>query len=203
MLGNCDVKIEGKEIQSKYPNTYIKPWIFWPRVPKLLEEILNKKGILAYETREIESIFVGNYENDVQEKYRSNEQWDQVISEFHCTKGFAKKFTHEEYLLKLRNSRYGLCLRGFGRKCHREVELMAFGTVPIITPYVSIESYNDPLKENIHYISVNDPSEVTTKIQNISKEEWNEMSNACYEWYKRNINSSNCWNTMIKSILYN
>ena len=111
----------------------------------------------------------------------------------------AKKFTHEEYLLKLRNSRYGLCLRGFGRKCHREVELMAFGTVPIITPYVSI----DPLKENIHYISVNDPSEVTTKIQNISKEEWNEMSNAWYEWYKRNINSSNCWNTMIKSILYN
>jgi hypothetical protein len=202
LLGNCDVKIEGKQIHSKYPNTYVRPWIFWPRVPKILEQILKEKGSLSYEERNIESIFIGNYENDVQEKYRNNTQWNQVITEFHCTKGFTKKFTHEEYLLKLRNSRFGLCLRGFGSKCHREVELMAFGTVPIITPCVSIESYNDPLKENIHYILVNDPSEVTSKIKNISKEKWNEMSSSCSKWYEKNINSSNCWNTMIKSILY-
>ena len=125
-----------------------------------------------------------------------------MISEYHCTKGNTYKFTHEEYLLKLRDSRYGLCLRGFGSKCHREVELMAFGTVLIITPEVSIKSYSDPLIENTHYICVSNPEEFKTKIDLISKAKWCEMSIECYIWYQRNVHSNNCWTSMIEHILY-
>ena len=105
--------------------------------------------------------------------------------------------------MKLRGSKYGLCLRGFGSKCHREVELMALGTVPIVTPEVSIKSYMDPPMENIHYITVENPVELRVKIDNISKERWEEMSKACYEWYQRNVYSKNCWENMIRNLLYN
>lgn len=202
LLGNGDINVEGKKLKNKYTNLKVKSWIFWPRKPILLEKVLNKNGILKYDERKIESIFIGNFENSVQDKYRNTlHKWDKVLSEYHCTKGQQHKFTHEEYLMKLRESKYGLCLRGYGSKCHREVELMAFGTVPIITSEVSL-SYMDPLIENTHYISVNTPEELKIKIETINDEQWNKMSNECYNWYQRNIHSNHCWNTMIQNILY-
>jgi hypothetical protein len=104
--------------------------------------------------------------------------------------------------MKLRNSKYGLCIRGYGSKCHREVELMAFGTVPIVTKEVSINSYLDPPVENVHYIKVDNKEEFKQKINSISQEKWIEISNACYEWYQRNVYSKNAWNNMISNILY-
>ena len=204
LLGNGDVTVEGKTLKDNIKHLTIKPWIFWPRKPMLLEKILKDNHILSYEERIIESIFIGNYENNVQEHYRNtNNKWEDVISDFHCTKGNKHKFTHEDYLLKLRSSKYGLCLRGFGSKCHREVELMAFGTVLIITPEVSIKSYTEPLIENIHYIYVSTPNELKDKIKLLSKEDWVKMSNECYRWYQRNVHSDNCWINMITNILYN
>ena len=204
LLGNGDVNIEGNILKEKYLNLKIKPWIFWARKPIILEKILNDKNILSFEERNIESIFIGNFENNVQERYRNNNlKWCDVISVYHCTKGEKHKFTNEEYLLKLRESKYGLCLRGYGSKCHREIELMAFGTIPIITPNVSIKSYSEELIENIHYISVENPDELKLKISNISVDKWKEMSLECYKWYQRNIHSDNCWNNMINYILYN
>ena len=82
--------------------------------------------------------------------------------------------------MKLRESKYGLCLRGYGSKCHREVELMAFGTVPIITSDVSIDSYMSPPIENVHYIRVDNPESLKKKLELISHEMWNKMSNNCY-----------------------
>ena len=168
----------------------------------LLEKILKRNGILTYDERETESIFIGNYENSIQEKFRITKKcWTDVISEYHCTEGSVHKFTHEEYLMKLRNSKFGLCLRGYGSKCHREVELMAFGTVPIIAPGVTVQSYMEPLIENVHYIRVSGPDELTVKTQ-MTEAKWSEMSSACYEWYQRNVYSTNCWNNMISNILY-
>ena len=201
LLGNGDINKEGKELNNYLKN--VKPWIFWPRRPMIVEKILDEKGILNYKERNIESIFIGNYENPVQEKYRNvNDDWKNILSEHHCTKGDKHKFTNEEYLMKLRSSKYGLCLRGYGSKCHREVELIAFGTIPIVTPEVSIESYMEPLIENTHYILVKNPSEFKEKINNMDENKWNEMSKECYEWYQRNVYSKNCWNNMIENILY-
>ena len=203
LLGNGDVNVEGKQLQNKVPNLNIKPWIFWPRKPMLMEKVLNNKGILSYDERKIESIFIGNFENNVQEKFRNtNQKWEDVLSEYHCTKGKQHKFTHEEYLMKLPGAKYGLCLRGYGSKCHREVELMAFGTIPIVTPEVSVTSYMEPLIENVHYIKVTTPEELKEKIACISEDQWTKMSIACYEWYQRNVDSKNCWKNMIENILY-
>tara|TARA_B100000886_G_C20425098_1_gene493554 strand:- start:3200 stop:4861 length:1662 start_codon:yes stop_codon:yes gene_type:complete len=203
LLGNGDIEIEGKKLKSFIPSLNIKPWIFWPRNPKLLEELLDTKGILSYQSRSIESIFIGNFENNVQEKYRKTDvSWENVLQEYHCTKGSKHKFTPSEYLMKLRDSKFGLCLRGYGSKCHREVELMAFGTVPLITPEVSVKSYMEPLIENKHYIYVENPEELKTKLGQVREEDWNVMSQACYEWYQRNVHSTQCWNNMIEHILY-
>jgi hypothetical protein len=201
LLGNGDVKVEGRD--SRFAGLTVKPWIFWPRKPMLLEKILTRHGSQLYADRSIESIFIGNYENSVQERFRkTGDNWQDVITEFHCTEGSEHKFSHEEYLMKLRDAKYGLCLRGYGSKCHREVELMAFGTVPIMTPGVTVDSFMEPLIENVHYIKVAKPSEVPTKLASITEVQWTEMSEACYEWYQRNVYSKNCWNNMITHILY-
>lgn len=83
------------------------------------------------------------------------------------------------------------------------MELMAMGTVPIITPDASIDYYNDKLIENKHFIRIKDPSEYRKKIDSISKEQWTEMSNNCKEWYMKNIHSKNGFNQLIKQLLYN
>jgi hypothetical protein len=70
LLGNGDVNIEGKEITAKC-GIKVKPWIFWARRPDILENILNNKGILDYDERINESIFIGNYENSIQEQFRN------------------------------------------------------------------------------------------------------------------------------------
>ena len=203
LLGNGNIEVEGKQLKSNNPGLSIKPWIFWPRNPKLLESILDEEDILSYQSRPIESIFIGNFENHVQEKYRKSDiAWESVLHEYHCTKGSKHKFTPREYLMKLRKSKFGLCLRGYGSKCHREVELMAFGTVPLITSEVSVKSYMEPLIENKHYIYVKNPEELKIKVANIQEKDWVKMSQACYEWYQRNVHSKQCWNNMINHILH-
>jgi hypothetical protein len=203
LLGNGNVEKEGVKLKNTIPQLNIKPWIFWPRKPKLVEELLDTEGILSYQERSIDSIFIGNFENNVQERYRNTKvSWESVLQEHHCTKGSTHKFTHNEYLMKLRKSKFGLCLRGYGSKCHREVELMAFGTVPLVTPEVSVKSYMEPLIENIHYIYVKNPEELKTKLADTNEEKWNLMSKACFEWYRRNVHSKQCWNNMIEHILY-
>ena len=202
LLGNGNIKNEGKELMKRYNHLNVKPWIFWPRRPQLVEKLLEEYPILSYDKREIESIFIGNFENRVQEKYRNNQLWENVLSEYHCTKGQQHKFSHEEYLMKLRNSKYGLCLRGYGSKCHREVELMAFGTIPIVTEEVIITSYMDPPIENVHYICVKNTQEFKEKLEKMNEKKWKIMSKLCYEWYQRNIHSKTCWKHMIEHILY-
>jgi len=202
LLGNGDINKEGETLKGNSLN--VAPWIFWPRRPKVLENILREKGILSYEDREIESIFIGNYENSVQSKYRNaGPNWSSVLTEYYCTSGHEHKFTQEEYLMKLRSSRYGLCLRGYGSKCHREVELMAFGTVPIVTKEVNVNSYIEPLIENKHYISANSEDELSEKVKSINKNDWSVMSKNCYDWYQRNVHSSSSFGNTLKAIFYN
>ena len=201
-LGNGDIKHEGTVLQNEYPLLKINPWIFWARKPSLLEELIAKNNMLYYDKRPVKCIFIGNYENSVQQKYRTGADWSSVVDEFHCTNGSKHKFSHEEYLQKLGQARFGLCLRGFGSKCHREIELMALGTVPVITPDVCIDSYIYPPKENIHFIRVNHPNELSEKINSIDKETWEKMSDSCYDWYQMYCSSESAWKTTIERLLY-
>ena len=202
LLGNGDINREGEVLKKN--NLNVKPWIFWPRRPFVVEKFLENNKIKLYNERTIESIFIGNFENPVQQKYRkTDENWEAVLDVYHCTQGRQHKFSQEEYLHQLSKAKYGLCLRGYGSKCHREVELMALGTVPIITETVSIGSYMDPPQENQHYIRCNNPENLKTILSNITKQQWEKMSNNCYEWYQKNVHSKNSFNNFLNNILYN
>ena len=194
LLGNGDVNVEGKAFVNG-----VKPWIFWPRRPSVLEEHIER---LPWHERMTESIFIGNFETDVQEKFRTGIDWIDAVTEYHCTAGAHHKFTQDEYLDMLKHSKFGLCLRGFGSKCHREVELMAMGTVPLVTEHVSIDSYYDPPVEDVHYIRVDSPEDAKKKVGEITKEKWEEMSKACHQWYLDNVHSDNAWQRMIHYLVY-
>jgi hypothetical protein len=202
LLGNGDINKEGELLRKN--NLNVKPWIFWPRRPFIIEKFLENNKIKSYFERTIESIFIGNIENNVQNQYRNTQaNWESVLDIYYCTQGTQHKFSQEEYLKQLANAKYGLCLRGYGSKCHREVEIMALGTVPIITESVSIDSYMYPPQENIHYIRCNNPENLKNILLNITVEQWKEMSNNCYEWYQKNVHSKNSFNNFLNNILYN
>ena len=201
LLGNGDIDKEGKILKDNGLN--VKPWIFWPRRPFIIEKFLENNKLKQYGDRTIESIFIGNIENSTQNQYRNTDKrWQDVLSVYYCTQGTQHKFSQEEYLEQLSNAKYGLCLRGYGSKCHREVELMALGTVPIITESVSISSYMDSPRENQHYIRCDNPENLKVIISKISKEEWQLMSNECISWYQKNVHSKNSLKNFLNNILY-
>lgn len=203
-LGNCDISTDKELLQNKF-NISVKPWVYWVRHPIILEGLLSKGlGMLSYEERKHNTVFIGNVENDVQCTYRLSASWDKYIDDYHCTHGVGgAKFNQKEYLEKIAEARFGLCLRGYGVKCHRELELMAVGTVPLITPHVCINSFKNPPIEGVHYLRVNNPEDIPSVINNISKDKWIEMSNACKKWYLEYCHSTTLWNNLIEDILYN
>ena len=201
LLGNGDIDKEGKILRDNKLN--VKPWIFWPRRPFIMEKYLVNNKIKHYSDRTVESIFIGNIENSTQNQYRNTDkQWQDVLDVYHCTQGTQHKFSQEEYLEQLANAKYGLCLRGYGSKCHREVELMGLGTIPIITNEVSINSYMDPPRENQHYIRCDDPVKLKTIISKITEKEWQLMSNECILWYEKNVHSKSSFKNFLNNVLY-
>ena len=203
LLGNGDVKNEGHMVREK-TGVPVLPWIFWPKHPHTLETFLANQPLLKYNQRKTESIFIGTIENNEQYKYRIPfiNEWSKTITHFDCVIKGKHKYSQHEYLELLRNSKYGLCIRGYGKKCHREIELMALGTVPIVTDDVNTSSFLEPLIENTHFFKVSSPSELKKIINKTNKETWMKMSKACHEWYMRNIHSSKAWSSMISGILH-
>ena len=175
-------------------------WIYWARHPCNLENL----DIVSYNKRQFSSVFIGRIENEVQAQYRHND-WKrhiEFVDILTAKEGLPYKYTNKEYLDILRYSKFGLCLRGFGPKCHREVELMACGTIPIITPEVDIDNYYNPPIENIHYIRVSKPDDIPIKINTINQEKWEQMSKACVQWYNENCSVQGSFNTT-KEIIEN
>ena len=197
LLGNGDIKNEGKALEEKF-NATVMPWIFWPRHPTLVEG-----SIKSITERTINCIFIGNIENSVQNFHREKyiNEWKDVVEHFECIYGKKHKYTQKEYLNKLQKSKYGLCLRGYGAKCHREIELMALGTVPIVVEGVNTDSFMEPLIEGKHFFRAESPKKLTSIIKNTSSEKWKKMSKNCVDWYIRNIHSKNAWSTMLSHIL--
>ena len=88
-------------------------WIFWGRSPKNLEEL--SKNTIDYSLRRIESIFIGKCENTVQEHYRLNQKWNHYLQVYKMHIPNEKYiYSQQEYLQLLKNSKFGLSLRGFG-----------------------------------------------------------------------------------------
>jgi len=164
-------------------------WGFWPHAPILVEEMnelgKNRKG---YVERGISSVFLGKVENGVQHMNRFKHDWGSCVELFSMptdSTGAAHPFTQNEYLDKLCNSRFGLCLPGSGQKCSREIEYFAAGCVPIVTDGVDMQNYLLPPKEGVHYFRASNPADVARIVKETSAEKWQEMSRAGREWWSR------------------
>jgi hypothetical protein len=168
------------------------PWSFWPRRPRLLETLVEK-GVGTSVQRPLSLVFYGRSENKVQLDHRSKEDWAPVCDEFvHIIGEKPYPYTQHEYLIRLSNAKWGLCLAGYGKKCHREIECMALGCVPIITSSVDIVNYINPPVEGLHYFRANTPKDVEA-ILNIPHEKWVKSSNACRDWWKKNASADGLW----------
>ena len=188
----------GNPLPPKQIENISSSWIFWGRQPRELEKLSSNN--LDYSSRRIESIFIGKCENKVQEQFRLNQDWSNYIQVYKMHKADEKYiYTQSEYLQLLKNSKFGISLRGFGPKCNREIELMAFGTVPIIDSTVSMDYYDSPI-ENIHYFRINNPSDIKKIVQSCSEEKWNQMSQACVNWYKKNCSTKGSFQTTMNAI---
>ena len=170
-------------------------WAFWPRQPLLLEELVQKGlPLKAWEVREKRLVFYGRSENSVQLGHRKRFDWSIVCDDFvHCEGAQPYPYTHAQYLERLANSRFGLCLAGYGFKCHREIECMAMGCVPIAGPDVDMTSYAEPPVEGLHYLRATTPAEVNDAIKMITPDRWMVMSVACKDWWKRNCSVDGLW----------
>lgn len=169
-------------------------WSFWPRRPRLVEEIASKPRT-PFEERTRRVVFYGKSENAVQLRNRSKTSWASACTEFvHITSATEKyPYTHEEYLERLRGSLFGLCLAGYGKKCHREIECMAMGCVPVVAPEVDMTSYAVAPVEGVHYLRVKSPEELLKKTNDISAEQWETMSVAAFTWWKNNASAEGMW----------
>jgi len=171
-------------------------WFFWPRRPKLVEAAVSQ-GLsdTTYKKRVHNLVFYGKIENKVQEKRRLTLDWSAACDDYICVNGEGAKypFTAEQYLENLAASKFGLCLAGFGKKCHREVECMAMGCVPVVSADVDMENYAEPPREGIHYLRVQTPDEAKEKVAAISEVQWQIMSSAVKQWWKTNASAEGSW----------
>lgn len=173
---------------------FTKPWIFWPREPRLVEELslLPKK---SYDDRVDTMVFFGKIENDIQGSYRQDiSGWKSACAKFSMKdKGESYDLNPREYLEALGNAKYGLCLRGYGPKCNREIELLAMGTVPVVTPDVDISNFMEPLIDGTHVLVVKNHMDAIEKISRMNSAMWSEMSEAGFQWWKRNCSVEGSW----------
>ena len=170
-------------------------WSFWPRRPLLVEELVEKGiQLKSWEARSKTLVFYGRSENSVQKGHRSKADWSTVCDDFiHIQGSEPYPYTHEQYLELLANAWFGLCLAGYGFKCHREIECMAMGCIPICGPDVDMAHYAEPPEEGLHYLSATDPAAAKAALQKITPERWMVMSVACRDWWKRNCSVDGLW----------
>ena len=198
MLGNGDINVEGKCLEQ-YAS--VKPWIFWPRSPQLLESYLKKNGIQNFGNRKHLCTFIGNIENSVQEKHRKKfNSFENFCDVYELSLGSRHKYSKFEYMDILGHSKFGLCLQGYGKKCHREIEFMALGTVPVLHENIPAHSYADPLVEGIHYLKVKD-RQSNSFLKEVTEDKWVNMSNACHDWYLRNVHSNSFFEATLNTVL--
>ena len=169
-----------------------KPWTFWPRNPRLVETMASLE-----QERTHGMVFFGRIENDVQAQYRHTDisGWQNLCSKFSLLVGAKTPYAlnPEEYLLALKSAKYGLCLRGYGPKCNREIELLAMGTVPVVVTGVDITNYAEPLIDGIHVLCVSSPEEAKEKMAAITESQWETMSKAGQLWWKNNASVDGSW----------
>lgn len=177
------------------PPTNGSSWSFWPRRPRIVEELVVR-GVpsKSFVDRTLGTVFYGRSENEVQKMNRSVHDWSTGCDEFVHLNGTSEPYpySHRQYLERLSTAKWGLCLAGFGKKCHREIECMAMGCVPVVAPEVDMDNYADRPVEGLHYIRVQSPDDMN-KLKDIRADEWQKMSDAGKAWWAKNCSVKGLW----------
>ena len=178
------------------------PWIFWGRHPRKLESSIQE-GILSFKERGTKSIFLGKIENQIQFENRMKYDWKDGLEEFNMPVAMGNvheyRYTQEEYLNKIKRSKFGLVLPGYGPKCNREIEYLGLGTVPIFTEGCGLDYY-DPLIEGVHYLTADNPTHFKEIVDSVTADQWKELSNNGRDWYEKNCSRKGSFETTKKII---
>ena len=172
-----------------------KSWSFWPRRPAIVEEMSTTSApSTSFGDRSQSLVLYGRIENATQKKRRPM-NWAAACSEFVMPVGGDKAypFSQREYLEKLTDAKFGLCLPGYGWKCHREVECMAMGCVPIVSPDVDMKNYANPPVKGEHYFVADTPEEARKLATTTDEETWTKMSAAGRAWWAENCSCDGMW----------
>lgn len=206
-----DIQARSKPLRSLVGNGGIsglpnpRPWIFWPRRPSEVEQFLASRTEAELRApRAVGVVLIARIENDKQGAQRSamfrDAAWREAIDDMDA--GTAPAVSQREYLRRLARARFGLCVRGYGPKCHREVELMALGTVPVVLPGVDILGYAEPPVEGVHFLRAASPRELIDIVDGTKYAPWLEMSLACRGWYARNVSPEGSLRRTLEVALY-
>ena len=172
----------------------VKPWSYWPQNPRILESMAHGK-LLGYQERNSGLVFFGKNQNSVQAERRLGtpaQDWSKAAlgspgSRFHIADyGEPYLLAKDVYLETLGQSRFGLCLPGYGYKCHREIECMAMGCVPLVSEEVDMDSYANPPEAGKEYFRVSSPEHAALLAAELSEDKWEEMSEAAHAWWVKN-----------------
>jgi len=178
------------------------PWIFWGRNPKHLEENFNEHSRIKPKYRMWKSIFMGKVENEIQmnNRFQSKIDWSKNIQNFVMVKGFNTPYPYSpaDYLYNMSTAKFSLLLPGYGPKCNRDIEAMAMGSIPIVTPGVCVE-YHDTWVEGENYLRMEKEKDLK-KIYDTPNDQLEEIQERNYDWYVRNCTFEGAFNTTKKII---
>jgi Exostosin family len=177
---------------------------YWGYAPVKLEQARQQLGRHHFSERTIGSFFAGSIENETQEHFRQKfTGWENYIDVYACADKInlkqSNRYSQEEYLTLISQSKFGVCFHGNAPKCYREIEYLALGTPLIITDGVEI-NYPEPLIEGLHYLRAHRKEEIPQIIKATNPEQWEKMSQACWEWFDRNASIDSIFKYLKHSI---
>jgi hypothetical protein len=191
LLGSLDTNTDC-ELLQEHDISY-QPWIYWPKHADKVEAFIDNSQCTLpnFEERTKHSIFIGKHSE-------SREQLKNTIEHVTLYNNEETQMSYDNYLQNISQSKFGICVKGSQPKSRRLMEYLAVGTVPIIVKnQINTTSFENPLHENIHFLSVDSIEDVNHIIQTTTKETWNELSENGKTWYFKNIHSSNSFKNLI------
>lgn len=201
-LPSYEIGLFGNQVPVNSPNSF--PWIMWGRHPYLVEQMYAEMNKIKPKHRMWKSLFVGKVENDVQFKnrFQTGIDWSKHIQNFTVVKGAATPYPYSpvDYLYNMSRTQFAFLLPGYGPKCNRDIEAMAMGAIPVVTPGVSTEYYR-PWVENVNYVSI----QTEQDIESLKKLEKNDtllekIQRENYKWYLENCSSKGSFETTLEII---
>ncbi len=161
--------------------------INWARRPRLVA------GTAAITQRKKNLVFYGHIETARHFRVRSPKatgiDWSSACTDFAMPVGSKYQYSQTEYLDRIKDAYYGLCLPGTGDRTNREAEYLALGVIPI---FVGGAKPTSGLKKGKHYLEATTPEEAT-EIVSRTTGDWNKMSAACRAFYEANWSPEASW----------